>query len=336
MTRPAPLTDADADLTTFKDMPFEVVRFAKSDLVAFASAEAVLAAMMLWGSSWHSRPAGSLTNDDRALMRAAGFGRGAEAAWHAVREDALRGWIECSDGRLYHPVVAEKVAQSWKAKLKQKHANYLTAIRMHNARNPEDQRGKVTFDDWHAMGRPDEVKGSAPKPVQEELDLPNDEMLRGIPDPVTRNSDASSSAQAPQGNRREGKGREGTYIPQQQPLDSPPPPIADDVDSETMDLLGTTNRICRIAGVAIVSPSRLTANLDIVKAWIKDGISVDDTILPTIEAQRKNTKEASIGSLAFYAGRIAKAHADKVGTPEAKAAWTPEARREYLERMAGK
>jgi hypothetical protein len=33
------------------------------------------------------------------------------------RADAMRGWIECSDGRLYHPVVAEQVNASWSEKL---------------------------------------------------------------------------------------------------------------------------------------------------------------------------------------------------------------------------
>jgi hypothetical protein len=37
--------------------------------------------------------------------------------WKAVRIMALRGWVKCSDGRLYHKTVAEKVAQSWNSRL---------------------------------------------------------------------------------------------------------------------------------------------------------------------------------------------------------------------------
>jgi hypothetical protein len=33
--------------------------------------------------------------------------------WARIREQALEGWQLCSDGRLYHPVVAEKALEAW-------------------------------------------------------------------------------------------------------------------------------------------------------------------------------------------------------------------------------
>lgn len=157
---PEPLTPAECDLRDFQFMPFDVVRFAQSDLIALEEPEAVVAAILLWGASWHGRPAGSLTDDDRSLSQAAGYGR-AVTEWLKVKDGALRGWIRCSDGRLYHPVVAEKVQDAWDGKLRQRHRTYLAAIRKHNERDKEkgglDQRTAPTFDEWIASDRPSSV-----------------------------------------------------------------------------------------------------------------------------------------------------------------------------------
>ena len=149
----APLTPPDCDLRDFQFMPLDVVRFAQSDLVAMEEPNAVLAAILLWGASWHGVPAGSLTDDDRALSQAAGYGR-AVKEWMKVRDGALRGWVKCDDGRLYHPVVAEKANDAWEGKLRQRHRTYCAAIRKHNERHKADQREAPTFEAWIADGRP--------------------------------------------------------------------------------------------------------------------------------------------------------------------------------------
>ncbi len=92
-------------------MPLDVVRLRDSDLAATRSAEECWCALLLWCASWHQMPAASLPNDDRVLASLAGFGRAVEA-WRAVRDGALHGWVLCSDGRLYHPVVAEKAIEA--------------------------------------------------------------------------------------------------------------------------------------------------------------------------------------------------------------------------------
>jgi hypothetical protein len=40
--------------------------------------------------------------------------------WKKVRAGALRGWVKCSDGRLYHPVVAEGIRTALDAKAAQR------------------------------------------------------------------------------------------------------------------------------------------------------------------------------------------------------------------------
>jgi hypothetical protein len=57
-------------------------------------------------------PPGSLPTDDRELCYLAGLS-GNLAKWGKVKRIALRHWQECDDGRLYHPVVAELVLDSY-------------------------------------------------------------------------------------------------------------------------------------------------------------------------------------------------------------------------------
>lgn len=116
---PAPLTPADCDLRDFGFMPIEPGRLFGSEFHALADDAAWRAGVTLWLKAWHQVPAGSLPADDTALTRLAELGRDRDA-WAAVRAAALRGWIECSDGRLYHPVVAEKALEAWIEKLLQR------------------------------------------------------------------------------------------------------------------------------------------------------------------------------------------------------------------------
>jgi 5-methylcytosine-specific restriction endonuclease McrA len=109
-THPNPLTPATADLRDFPFMPLDVMRLRDSDLVAEATGEEFKAAVLLWCAAWHQIPAGSIPNTERWLARHSGAG----SHWKKVSEVALRGWVECSDGRLYHPVICEKVLRAWK------------------------------------------------------------------------------------------------------------------------------------------------------------------------------------------------------------------------------
>lgn len=111
----APLVPADTDLRDFHFMPLDVVRLVDSDLTAIASGDEFKAAILLWCKSWHQVPCSSLPNDDRMLAHLAGYGRDLKA-WRRVKEVAVRGFILCSDGRLYHPVIAEKALEAASSK----------------------------------------------------------------------------------------------------------------------------------------------------------------------------------------------------------------------------
>jgi hypothetical protein len=142
-----PLTSVDCDLRDFPFMPLDVVRLRDSDLAAMESPEACWAAVLLWCASWHQLPAASLPNDDRVLANLAGFGRVVKE-WQKVREGALRGWIECSDGRLYHPVIADKANTAWEAKLQQAWRTELSRIKKHNQRHTQDIIPEPSFKEF--------------------------------------------------------------------------------------------------------------------------------------------------------------------------------------------
>jgi hypothetical protein len=98
----------DASLQHFAEMPVDFVRLRASTLAATGDPADNWFALMLWGAAWHQMPAGSLPDDDAALAYLAGLGRDIRA-WKKHRAGALRGWVKHDDGRLYHPVVTEKV-----------------------------------------------------------------------------------------------------------------------------------------------------------------------------------------------------------------------------------
>ncbi len=118
---PAPLVAREVDLRHYRFMPLDVARLRDSGLCASASPEEVVCALLLWCASWHQLPAGSLPDDDEQLAKLAGIGHSFDKklqaqilkTWAALRVGALRHFVKCSDGRLYHPVVVEKAIEAW-------------------------------------------------------------------------------------------------------------------------------------------------------------------------------------------------------------------------------
>ena len=106
---PNPLTPADCDLTGYRWMPLDVERVIDSDTFGLSTGDEFKTAFRLWAKSWKQVPAASLPNDDRLLAHLAGLEL---PTWRKRKAVALRGWILCSDGRLYHPVIAEKAIES--------------------------------------------------------------------------------------------------------------------------------------------------------------------------------------------------------------------------------
>ena len=148
----APLTPADCDLRDFAFMPLDVLRLRDSDLAVKADGEAFRCAVLLWCASWHQVPAASLPDDNDVLAQLAGFGR-VTKEWMRHRDGALRGWVKCADGRLYHPVVAEKAVEAWRAKMVQRWKTECARIKKHNQRH-ETGVPVPDLDEWLSLGCP--------------------------------------------------------------------------------------------------------------------------------------------------------------------------------------
>jgi hypothetical protein len=143
MNLPEPLVPPDLDLRGFHYMALDVVRLRDSRFALETTGDEFRAGVLLWCASWHQKPASSLPNDDTQLASLAGFGRDV-GAWKRVREGALRGFILCSDERLYHPVLAEKALDA-DALRGRNHARTAAAT-VARKRKRDDQRHVVRDD----------------------------------------------------------------------------------------------------------------------------------------------------------------------------------------------
>lgn len=138
---PEPMVAAEVSLRGLPWMRLDTDRLLNSDLFALATGDEFKAAVALWCKSWSQEPAGSLPIDDRILAHLSGTG----ARWRRLKGMALRGWVECNDGRLYHPVVAEQVALAWAERLE------------HLDRNQNEQERKARYRKLHKALR-DELR----------------------------------------------------------------------------------------------------------------------------------------------------------------------------------
>lgn len=108
---PPPLVPPDADLRGMPFMPLHTQRLMDSDLWGQATPAAFKAAVGLWCKAWSQVPAGSIPDPDAGnnLRTILGWLYLTADEWQQVKGEALRGFIRCSDGRLYHRVVCESV-----------------------------------------------------------------------------------------------------------------------------------------------------------------------------------------------------------------------------------
>lgn len=202
-TTPAPLTPPDCDLQAFRTMPLDIVRLQGSDLVAEQTPEENWAALLLWAGAWHQVPAASIPDSDKWQAKQAGYmmrGR-IDPQWDRVKEGALRGFILCADGRLYHTVLAEKANEAWTSRLAHVHGKLADRLRKENKKRAEEGHEPAhvpTFDEWLSAGKP------AAWPPNS-AGIPPETSLKG------------------EGREGRGKGREDSSAPDGAGVASPPP-----------------------------------------------------------------------------------------------------------------
>lgn len=109
---PDPPIGHEVDLTDLCSyMPLRVDQLLRSDTWLLASGDEAKAAITLWCRAWHQVPAGSLPNNDRILAKMSGIDNLSD--WPTLKPFALRGFMLCSDGRLYHRRIVQKAQEAW-------------------------------------------------------------------------------------------------------------------------------------------------------------------------------------------------------------------------------
>lgn len=116
---PAPLVPAHIDLRGYGWMPYYGDRLLRSEFAARVSDAGFRAGHYLWWAAWNGTPAASLPDDDLILARLADFGRDVKA-WRKIRDEALHGFVKCSDGRLYHRAQAPLAIEAWDRRVKER------------------------------------------------------------------------------------------------------------------------------------------------------------------------------------------------------------------------
>jgi hypothetical protein len=103
---PDPPVPAGLDLRHFDCMHLNTKRLLDADIWDDCSGDEIAAALRLWAWAWRQVPCSSLPNDAKKVAKMAGY-EGRPARWKNIKTGALRGFHLASDGRLYHPVIAE-------------------------------------------------------------------------------------------------------------------------------------------------------------------------------------------------------------------------------------
>lgn len=155
---PDPPIPADIDVRTFDDMPLNVVKLLNSDTLFTTTGEEFKGAVILWARAWHQVPAGSLPNNERHLAQMAGFGTDVRG-WRRVRCNVLRGFVLCSDGRLYHPVICDAATKAFAKKTSGQEG---AAVRWKEAKALKTNKTVDASASVSPDGKPDGKKGGKP------------------------------------------------------------------------------------------------------------------------------------------------------------------------------
>jgi hypothetical protein len=206
---PAPLTPPECDLSDFQYMELDVRRLRDSKFASTPNGNAFRAGLVLWCAAWHQIPAASLPDDDVELASLAGFGRMPFSVkeWKKLRAEALHGFVKCSDGRLYHAVIAEKAVAAFAAKERHAYGKFMDRMRKENKAREKDgkpQFGIPSLDQWksgaYPHGIPPLPEHLPPEIAAASIGIPAENALKG-------NGEGTEREQNGEGDSS------GTYVP---------------------------------------------------------------------------------------------------------------------------
>ena len=151
---PNPLTPADCDCTDLDGFMLNVERLMASELVALSSLEVIGAALLLWSRAWKQRPAASLPDDERVI---AAFAKLPVQRFRKIRSEVLRGFVKCSDGRLYHRTLSVEAIGAFERKMAFRKKRETDADRLKRWRESQrathSETGAETHSETHSETR---------------------------------------------------------------------------------------------------------------------------------------------------------------------------------------
>lgn len=317
---PAPLVPVEADLRDFAFMPLDIVRLFGSRFHAVANDGEWRAGVTLWLKSFHQRPAASIPDDDIELCRLAELGRDMKT-WMAVRKVALHGWVKCSDGRLYHPVVAEKANEAWARKLAQRaRAQRGNAARWGTVDHRRDEPSIGTGRGNGAEDNPRHVLQAAPGTIPEgslkdPSRIPEGSVKESLSDPVTiardRDRDRERESSSAAFSDSAARAREPAQPPAPQPakilpVSSAATQVIALFDQRSAQHFGEQTRAFPAATDAVVA-----------QRWLDAGatIALLDGVFQAKFGARKSKGKGPVGSLSYLDECVAEAIRTGSATP---------------------
>ncbi|MGJ0397429.1 MAG: DUF1376 domain-containing protein [Methylocystis sp.] len=137
MELPEPLVPAEVDCSDLDGFMLNVERLMASELVALGTHEEIAAALFLWCRAWKQSPAASLPDDDRVN---AAFARLPLARFKKLKANVMRGFVKCSDGRLYHRFLAREAQAAFDRKEAFRRKRDADAERLRKWRGEKNER----------------------------------------------------------------------------------------------------------------------------------------------------------------------------------------------------
>ena len=278
---PDPLTPPDCDLQDFSFMPLQVARLRDSDLAAECEPEACWYAVLLWAASWHQVPAASLPNNDAVLARLVGLGRDLKT-WKRHKAQALRGFVLCSDGRLYHTVVAEQALDAWEGKRRQRWQTECARIKKANQRNGTDIP-TPTYEEF-ILGAVS-PRWEPPCPENVPGDISKCPSGNGIQETETETETETGILSS---------GAESAQVRAENP-------------SDKSTLMA---RCLAVAGPGLADPARygsLHTSAGRIAAWLRYGADLELDVLPVIAQRTANARASPIRDWSYFDQPVADA-----------------------------
>jgi hypothetical protein len=154
---PPPPVEPHVDCSDLDGFMLNAERLMSSELLALHGSEMLGPALLLWCRAWKQRPAASLPDDDRINAAYSGLPL---KKFLKVKDAIMRGFVKCSDGRLYHRFLAAEAMKAYEKKLAFRKRRATDATRLKGWRNSrrETPIEPVSTDNETAIETHDETR----------------------------------------------------------------------------------------------------------------------------------------------------------------------------------